>query len=106
MLFKETKISEAQIQAECYRRLRNLGIEVYLEYKHRNCRFDLVVVENGEIVVIVEIKNHQRHYDPARTFKTKQFKKYSSLGIPLVYCLSWDELEKTISQILLFLRRS
>lgn len=91
------RISEANIQAECYHRLRNLGINCYLEYKLQHCRLDMVIVVNeNTIACIVEFKSRTKDLTLR---KGKQYTKYKALGFPLLYCHHMDEIDATITLI-------
>lgn len=94
------KITEANIQAECYSRLRNRGIKCYLDYYYEKCRFDMVVYIEGrlysEIILIVEFKSKSLGHVMK---ETKQYLKYAKFGIPVVYCSHWDEIGYTIKTI-------
>lgn len=62
MLYKYQRLSEVNIQAECYHRLRLLNIPCVLEYKatnsnERNCRLDMIILKEDSIIAIVEFKN-------------------------------------------------
>ena len=95
------KYSEATIQAELYHRLRLLNIDCILEYPHlapdnRMARLDCVIVKDRQIVAIVEIKRRTKGYDYQNT---RQFKKYSSFGVPLIYCFGYHQIDETIKKI-------
>jgi hypothetical protein len=88
------------VQFELYHRLRTLGIEVFPEYKHMNCRFDLVIHCDDELVAIIEVK---RKRSPARQAKiklAKQYQKYIQTGLPVVYCFGMRDVEKTIDAVI------
>lgn len=95
------RLPEANIQAEIYRRCKELDIECYLEYKHEHCRFDIVIVRDELIIGIIEVKNSVRTKINKRT---RQYKKYSSYGVPLHYCLGQNYVDSTINQIINWLR--
>lgn len=106
VVFKR-KAAEANIQAELYHRLKLIGIKSYLEYQHkepgnRGCRFDLVILKQfedyPEIIAIVEVKN-RAHPERGINTNSRQYKKYSAIGLPLIYCLSMDQIEQTIEEI-------
>jgi len=94
------RISEGTIQAECYHRLRLLDIESHMEHRHENCRFDLVIVKDGNILAIIEFKNYARDYSHRKRLRnSKQFQKYSSYGVPVIYCRKMEEVDQTIEKI-------
>ncbi len=99
MKFKLPKrISEANIQAEFYRQCKTNNINVYLEYKHEECRFDAVIYEYDKIVLIVEIKSYKRKRKP--NYGTKQMQKYEKYNIPVLLIGRMEEINKTIQYIL------
>lgn len=90
MLFKYPKrLPEANIQAELYKQLTNLGFHVMLEYKHENSRFDIIVYSKGQIDCIIEVKRSSK----AKT-DTKQLDKYRSFGITVLVCLGWSDISR------------
>ena len=92
------RISEANIQAEVYHRLRLAGITCYLEYKYQNCRFDMVIVKGDEIILIVEFKSRIKQIGKINT-KGKQYQKYTAFGVPVLYCTHQSEIEDTMRVI-------
>ena len=64
MKFEQSRISESLIQCELYHRCRQEGIDVYPEYSFtvngKGCRFDLVILDDEEVVMIIECKSRQR----------------------------------------------
>lgn len=92
------RISEANIQAEVYHRLRLAGIICYLEYKHQNCRFDMVIIKGDVIVLIVEFKSRIRHIGRINT-KGKQYQKYTAFDVPVIYCTNKSEIDDTVRVI-------
>ena len=105
MLFiKRDRISEANIQAEIYHRLKVCGIPCYLEYKVDKCRFDIVILkeheEVTEIIAIVEVKSKLGDNINKINYNGRQFKKYSSYGLPLLYCTNMSCVYKTVGKIL------
>jgi len=99
MDFLKHCLTGADLQAECYYRLKLLSIESYLEYRHKNCRFDMIIPKGNKIIAIIEFKAYRRSHSNLRSGNTKQFKKYSSYGIPVIYCKGKDEIDQTINQI-------
>lgn len=95
---RPNKMPEANIQAEIYRLCRNEGINICLEYTFNNCRFDAVIIKNGEIIAIVETKSRKK-VNHKRLLKTKQLLKYLSFGIPVILCASWNEIESAFYKI-------
>lgn len=92
------KHREADIQAWLLAKLYKIGIESHLEYKIDSLRVDVAIVKNGKIICVVEVKDTNR---PAHEemIKTKQYKQYSSLGIPFFYCFGYSEINETVKQV-------
>lgn len=90
-------IREAWVQMELYRKLVNLGYEIYPEVKIKWCRVDLAIYYQGKIVCVIEVKNRKKKFkvNPG----TKQYNKYADLGIPFTYCLSRHHIDETIKHI-------
>lgn len=89
--------SATTVQCEVYRQLANLGIQTEAEYKTSGCRFDLVVIQDGKVVAIIETK--KAYVKPGPPREGRQFKKYSSFGIPLIYTLGLGQVPDTIEQV-------
>ena len=67
--------------------LSKSSIFMHLEYKHKNCRFDGVIVRNNKILAIIEIKNWSESRALTRSKKpSDQLNKYLKFGVP-VYVL-------------------
>ena len=102
------RITEANIQAECYARLKAIGVLTYLEYKIEKCKFDMVVLypinENQkkfEIIAVVEFKSKIKFINTVN--QGKQYLKYKEVcdrnNIPLIYCQSWKGLRATVEKV-------
>lgn len=89
--------SATTVQCEVYRQLSNLGIQVEAEYKFNGCRFDLIVVKAGKIVAIIETK--KTYVKPGPPREGRQFKKYASFGIPLIYTIGLEQVANTIEEV-------
>jgi len=109
MVFENNNLSEANIQAECYYRLRLLKIPCCLEYiiknpktKNKYYRLDIAILKKVNkqfhIIAIVEIKN-RTYPENGINKNTRQYRRYSSLGLPLIYCLNSIQIDKTIKKI-------
>ena len=96
------KLREANIQAELYHRLKELGIPSYLEYSfkdfanNRRRRADLVVYKNNKIVCLVEAKSRIRSFQP--NWNTKQLKAYRATGVFVIVCDNFN-LEESVNKI-------
>lgn len=107
MKFEPKNISEGLIQCELYHRCREEGIEAYPEYyckldDGRGCRFDLVIIHDEEIIMIIEVKSRPKSYIPQ---KGKQYQKYKQTGLPVIYCTNLDMIEHTMNLIRVNLAR-
>ena len=93
---KPKRLPEANVQAEIYCQLKALNIEVILEYKQyvkaMNCfmRIDVAVIQGDRLITAIECKSRNR---TRINENTRQHKKYMSLGIPFMYCLSIKDVE-------------
>ncbi len=98
------KVSEFEIQATLYSKLKLLGFDVKGEVTHRlegqekgfrQCRFDLVIFEKGKAVFIIEVKNHNK-----TSFTTRQDRKYSKYEAELMYCTSMGGVDNLIDYLI------
>lgn len=77
-------MSEFEIQAELFIRLKDLGFNVKGEYKEGKNRYDIVLLnEENEIDLIIEVKKHKR---PKKT--KKQIDRYRETGRKVIGCWS------------------
>lgn len=101
---KPRRLPEANIQAEVYRQLRNQGIKCCLEYRiyieSMNChiRADVVIIQDGDIIAIIECKSRKEDGEPNKS--GRQYKKYKELGIPFIYCMTFKQVPKIINKII------
>jgi hypothetical protein len=80
------------------------GVALYFEYPIRvykgdgkRCHFDCIVYHKRslEILILIEVKSHRR---PGRDMSgTKQYKKYSSFGLPLLYITYLEGLDEYLN---------
>lgn len=87
-----------QIQCEVYRRLKDLNIEVYVEYKSYKSRFDLITVRNNKIISIIETKKKKLKGKPC-AYDNRQREKYMAFNIPLFYVIGMEQVNEIIEQI-------
>ena len=52
-----------------------------------------------EIIAIKKKKNHRKQYDYKNTSISSQYRRYSSFGIPLIYCYRREQLQETVDKI-------
>ena len=101
---RPNRIHEANIQAELYCQFKRLNIKCVLEHKiycaPMNCNIipDIVIVEDGEIVCIVEVKSKLSKFEPNKS--GKQYKKYEAIGIPFFYCMHMRQVMETVKKVL------
>ena len=95
--------SEFEVQSELYHRLKGIGLDVRGCVKSkcedfgklRTVFFDLVVFNNGSATHKLECKNK-----PGRTSthpNSRQLRRYSKFGVPVVWCYSFDQIEKVVA---------
>lgn len=86
------KISEFEVQAWLFASLKDVGINVRGEVivhtglnisGYKVARFDLVVFKEGKAAMIIEVKDKMPRKGVNQD--SRQFKKYSSFGLPLYY---------------------
>jgi hypothetical protein len=95
---KPRRLHSANIQAELYSRCQRLGLECYLEYVHERNRFDALIVHQGNIVCIIEVKSYTR--DKPANRATKQIDKYSKYGVPVLMLVRMADVDQIINEIL------
>ena len=90
MKFEQSRISESLIQRELYHRCRQEGIDVYPEYSctvnGKGCRFDLVILDDEEVVMIIECKSRESCKVPRRG---KQYQKYKGTDYQSFIAYIW-----------------
>ena len=101
--------SEFEVQAELYRRLRGMGLDVRGEVKTQfeqktkrdrasACRFDLVLYENKTAVHIFEVKRHAtRHKNGVEA--TRQSQRYRTYGLPVTYVYGMADIPEALASI-------
>ena len=100
ILYQIQNHREADIQAWLLNKLYLNGIEAHLEYKIGTLRVDVAIISKDmKIICVIEVKDSHR---PAleRLIRTRQYQKYSDLGIPFFYCFGYSEIEDTLKQVL------
>ena len=100
MKFEQNRYSESFIQCELYHLCRIEGIEAYPEYScfvnGQRCRFDLVIICDDEIVMIIECKSRSHR---KVNLKTKQYQKYKQTGLPIIYYVNVNMIKQTMTKI-------
>ena len=103
--FQEPKrFPEANILAEFYCQCKASGLHCVLEYTYYHSRFDAIIVKDGLIVAVVEVKSYSN--DRAPNTNTKQFEKYRRFGVPLFWITRFNQVPKVVSEIQDFLAYS
>ena len=97
ILFKQRRRAHSvNVQCEFYHRAKQNGLTPFAEYKHLNSRFDIVLITNGYIFAIVEIKNY---LDPNRGHRNvKQLNKYKGYNTPVFLCRNFDDIDPIIER--------
>lgn len=102
--FYTAHASEFEIQAELYLRLKNLCLNV------RGCVpgwcddngmhrvfLDLAIFDDdNELVLIIECKNGKAQ---KMSDQSRQKRRYSMLGVPLIFCPNYESIEDTIRAV-------
>lgn len=100
--FREPKrLPEANILAEFYCQCKTVGLQCVLEYTVYHSRLDAIIVKDGFIVAIVEVKSYSTDRPP--NTQTKQFEKYLRFGVPLFWITRFNQVSKVVSEIQDFL---
>lgn len=101
------RLHESNIQAEAYRQLRNNNIKCCLEYTihckefNSKVRSDIVIIEDGQIILIIECKSRVKKLEP--NFKGRQYQKYQSLSIPVIYCMNFTQAKNIADKVMPYL---
>jgi hypothetical protein len=72
---------EATIQSDLYQELKKIGIDVHLNYRHKNSIFDIVIAKKNKIALLIEVKKQLKNSH----FKSEQAKKYGTFNAPLLF---------------------
>lgn len=102
------KYSEFEVQANLYAVLKfsyklDVRGEVAIGQGSGKSRFDLVVFKDKKAVCIIEVKNQKRE---GLNTNTKQYKKYSSFGLRLFYCLNMSFVKPLAEEVLEFYKNT
>ena len=94
------RCNSTEVQAEIYRKLKDLGFNVRLEVKAIKCRFDIVIFDKyNNARCIIEAKSRNKNYDNERYYRSVQYKKYCKYGIPVILCCRLEEIDDIITKI-------
>ena len=88
-------LTEFEVQAELYNRLKQDGFTVRGEWTTGNCRFDIVVFKKRKPLAIIEVKTAKA--GSKQTLDTYQGVKYRCYGVPVVQFYSISEYEKLLT---------
>lgn len=104
------KVHEANVAAEAYRMLTELGYSVLLQYEcmtydGKQCYLDMVLIIDNHVELIVEFKNlinypHQSG-QLSKIVSDPQLIKYLSLGPPVYLCNGFESILELVEFILL-----
>lgn len=101
MKYIKKKLHEDNLKLQLNWFCHHNGIYLEMEYRHKNCRFDAVVVRKGEILAIIEVKNWQtiKHARTKTKTTPKQLKKYLSFGVPVLVLWKVGGLKQVYQKI-------
>jgi hypothetical protein len=106
-IIKSGKVPEANIQAEFYMLCRKNGIQILLEVRYMDCRFDALVFNQGRPFAIIEIKNYGKKCSVRGLPKNgRQWNKYSRFGIPLIEVLNSSQIIPKFNALVEMLNQS
>lgn len=97
--------SEFDVQAELWRRLKEIGFDVRGEVravcddggKRSRTRLDLVVFDNRRAIAIIECKNSDKS---TRCVVTgRQGRRYSKFSLPLFLCVNRSKIDLTVELV-------
>jgi len=97
--------SEANVQAELYSQLKAAGFVCELEYKvkrpgERGARLDVIIIQDGQIPAIIEVKNHAKPEETKANWKQRaQYMRYSRFGVPVLICPAAEYIPEVIEQV-------
>jgi hypothetical protein len=92
--FKYRKTSSVQVGMEFYRKCTNKGMHLYVEYRVGTSRFDAVLVKNNQVILIIEFKNSKKKVPNPNT---RQFQKYTSHGVDVLYVMDMQSVDSAVS---------
>ena len=100
-------LSEFDIQATLYTLLKEKGYNVTGEYKiktDRNgtLRADIAILDTnwGKVIYLIEVKDTLKKVN----INTRQYKKYKATRIKFDYCLTKNDIQRTIQAADLYLQ--
>jgi hypothetical protein len=91
------RLPEANIQAEFYHQCKLNNIKCYLHYKIDHSVFDAIIIKDNTIIKIIEFKSYVTNRDGK--INTKQLKKYSQYGIPIVLITRLWQIQNVIDSL-------
>ena len=106
------KLSEFEIQAELYYRIKELGFNIrgevscfYSENRVTNkARFDLLVLDkDNNPKLIIEVKKRSQLNLSIR--ESKQMEKYKITGLECIYCLGQSNIDNCINNVIDYMDR-
>src|SRR5580692_6884069 len=109
MNIKRAILTESTLQADLYCELKKIFTNVILEHtfcitgqtrtgRPRKLRADITVCDDIlNVIAFVEVKSAWRIKQTQSFSRTRQFQKYTSTGIPFVYCTNPTQIEETVN---------
>lgn len=100
-IIRNGRVPEANIQAEFYMLCRKNGIQILLEVKYQNCRFDALVFKNDIPFAIIEVKNYSKKRSiKGLTSNGRQMQKYMKYNLPIIGVLSSKHIFSSFDKLL------
>lgn len=96
------RISEAEIQAELWYRLKGAGVDARLEVKADHSRLDIVVFVDRAATGIIECKSWSKSYLRNQRYQeyknSKQYRKYQDVFyVPVFVCGCLKSIEPAVT---------
>ena len=85
--------AEANIVKDLIIKLNDNNITTSIEYKIKKSRVDIVVIKDNLVKCCIEVKKNTRK---EFNTNTRQYKRYTQIGLPTIYCLGSKNINKTV----------
>ena len=102
---RDSSPSEFEVQAYLYGKLLALGFEVRGEVKwfdpdlRVQCRFDLVMYDDGRATQIIEVKPAQRKWTKTPLEDTRQGRRYRLFGVPVTFVYGMEGAQRFLEEV-------
>lgn len=95
--YEKEHVSEFDLQAELYRKLKRSGFHVRGEVRFASCRLDLVVFKRkkGEALAIIEVKRERD--GEGKSLDNEQGFKYRRFGVPVIQFYALSEYDGLVA---------